>query len=99
GEVAEVVGERFFGLIDRRGGDGAELAYGNDRVGQFLSRIGEHGQRLRDRGKRLINGLIFRRDLSGQRVETFGGRDDVVGLSVQLGNEGVQLGQQATHVL
>ncbi len=97
-EVAEVVDERFLGLLDRGGGDGAELAHLVDRVDQRLPGVGQDSQRLRDRRERLVDHRVLVRHLADQRVETVDGRDDVVRLFFRLGDEDVQLGQQAAHL-
>ena len=96
--VPQVRDERFLGLVDGVGGDGAELAQRVDGVRDLVARIRQHGQRLSNRGQRLVDGRVVRRDLADEGVEILGGRDDVVGLAVQRRDEDVQLRQQAAQV-
>jgi hypothetical protein len=61
--------------------------------------IVEDRQGLGQRVQRAVDHRFLRRELAGQLVDAVGGRDDVVGLLVDSGGEGLQLTEQGAQLV
>ena len=83
-EVFELLDQILLGLVDRVGGQRAELAELIERVGEVLALVVEHGQRVGNGLQRLVDDRFLRGELADQTVQALGGGDDVAGLVVEV---------------